>query len=166
MLYSEYLTPLTRIEDQLSKCSQEQLHHTNEGKWSILQHLYHCLMVEKSVLAYIKLKIQDPSALVNISLVTRLKFVLFFTMLRFGLLKVKAPKIVQKFPKKMSVKDLMVTWESTRQESEAFFLKLSVHHAKKGIFRHMFIGRLNKNLTLKFIELHLVHHLRLCKLKP
>lgn len=166
MPFSKSFTTLHFIAQQLDVLHKVNLLDKAYGKWSVLHHLYHCWMVEHGVLGYIKLKTQDPKVLVAVSLITRVKFIFFFTMLRLGVLKVNAPEVVQKFPKEMSVKDLMDKWEKTRQEADDFFLNLPENHAEKGIFKHMFIGRLNKKLTQKFIQLHLAHHLRLCKLKP
>ena len=164
MRFSESFSSLHSIAEKLASLSHAELHQAQQGKWSVLQHLYHCWMVERGVLAYIKLKTQDPSALVRVSVVTRLKFTIFFTTLRLGVLKVNAPNVVQKFPSEMSIADLLSKWQNTREQADAFFLDFAEHNAKKGIFRHVFIGRLNKRLTQQFIRLHLRHHLRLCRL--
>lgn len=134
------------------------------GKWSILQHLYHCWLVERGVLAYIKLKTQDSNALERVRILTRLRFSLFFIILKLGLLKVKAPRVVETFPENMTRQDLFKKMYKTREEADLFFADLPEATARKGIFKHMFIGRLNKTLTQKFIKLHLVHHLKLCGL--
>lgn len=164
MRFTESFSSLHSIQQKLTALSHAELHQIQQGKWSILQHLYHCWMVERGVLAYIKLKTQDPSALASVTVITRLKFAVFFTSLRVGVLKIKAPDVVQKFPPEMSIADLISRWEKTRTEADNFFLEFPEHLAKKGIFRHVFIGRINKRLTQEFIRLHLRHHLRLCRL--
>lgn len=164
MRFTESFTPLNVIQQKLARLSHAELHQSQQGKWNILQHLYHCWMVERGVLAYIKLKTQDPTALVDVLVQTRLKFTIFFIALRLGVLKVKAPDVVQKFPNEMSSVDLLDKWKKTRQEADAFFVNLPDNFAQKGVFKHMYIGRLNKGLTQKFIRLHLRHHLRLCRL--
>ena len=164
MRFTESFTPLNVIQQKLASLSHAELHQSQQGKWNILQHLYHCWMVERGVLAYIKLKTQDPTALVDVLVQTRLKFTIFFIALRLGVLKVKAPDVVQKFPNEMSSVDLLDKWKKTRQEADAFFVNLPDNFAQKGVFKHMYIGRLNKGLTQKFIRLHLRHHLRLCRL--
>lgn len=164
MRFTESFTPLHVIQQKLARLSHAELHQSQQGKWNILQHLYHCWMVERGVLAYIKLKTQDPTALVDVLVQTRLKFTIFFIALRLGVLKVKAPDVVQKFPNEMSSVDLLDKWKKTRQEADVFFVNLPDNFAQKGVFKHMYIGRLNKGLTQKFIRLHLRHHLRLCRL--
>lgn len=164
MRFTESFTPLHVIQQKLARLSHAELHQSQQGKWNILQHLYHCWMVERGVLAYIKLKTQDPTALVDVLVQTRLKFTIFFIALRLGVLKVKAPDVVQKFPNEMSSVDLLDKWKKTRQEADAFFVNLPDNFAQKGVFKHMYIGRLNKGLTQKFIRLHLRHHLRLGRL--
>lgn len=166
MRFTDYFTSLDAISQLLSKQHTASLHYHESGKWSVLQHLYHCWMVEKGVLAYIKLKTQDPKMLVSVSTKTRLNFIFFFIALRWSVLKVNAPKVVQDFPDEMNLDDLMGKWVKTRNEADDFFLKFPEELAKKGIFKHGFIGRLNKTLTQKFIEQHLRHHLNLCGLQP
>lgn len=164
MRFTKSFTSLQLIQHKLAGFSHTELHQEQQGKWSVLQHLYHCWMVERGVLAYIKLKTQNPSTLVRVSAVTRLKFAFFFITLRIGVLKIKAPDVVQQFPLEMSTADLMSKWEKTRSQADAFFIDFPEHDAKKGIFKHVFIGRINKKLTQQFIRLHLRHHLRLCRL--
>ena len=156
--------PLNRIEFLLNKYSPEELLKSNRGAWSILQHLYHCWMVERGVLGYVKLKTQDISLLETVSFTTRFKFFFFFGVLRLKLLKIKAPTVVQKFPESISVIDLLDKWRKTREEAALFFDALPKEVSSKGIFKHAFIGRLNLKLTQNFIQWHLQHHLRLCKL--
>jgi hypothetical protein len=156
---------LAHLEKRIVQLSDVQLAQPFNNKWSILQHLYHCWMVERGVLAYIKLKTQDPNALVKVNLKTKLKFYLFFALLRLGWVRAKAPDVVQDFPKKMSREDLFKKWEHTRAEWIVFISDLDEGIFEKGIFKHVYIGRLNKKLTLKFLHHHLVHHLRLCGLK-
>jgi hypothetical protein len=80
------------------------------------------------------------------------------------LLKVKALKIVEVFPENMNRQDLFERLTKTREEANLFFSDFPEATARKGIFKHMFIGRLNKTLSQKFIKLHLAHHLKLCGL--
>ena len=152
------------MEQKLAVYSDVALLTPINEKWSILQHLYHCWLVERGVLAYIKLKTQDPDTLERVRILTRLRFYLFFIILKLGLLKVKAPKVVQAFPENMNRKDLFERLAKTREEADLFFADFPEATAHKGIFKHMFIGRLNKTLSQKFIKLHLVHHLKLCGL--
>ena len=155
--------------DQLQECtaqlSDAALLAPINHKWTILQHLYHCWMVERGVLAYIKLKTQDPSALVAVQFKTRLKFYLFFVLLRLGWLRVQAPQVVQEFPEEMNREDLFERWKNTRDEWRLFLANVPAEIASKGIFKHVFIGRLNKRLAISFLTQHLTHHLRLCALK-
>ena len=152
------------LQQKLSAHTDAALLTPIDGKWSVLQHLYHCWLVERGVLAYIKLKTQAPDALEQVRILTRLRFFFFFTILKLGLLKVKAPKIVEVFPENMNRKDLFERLNKTRQEADLFFAALPEATARKGIFKHVFIGRLNKRLSQKFIKLHLEHHLKLCGL--
>ena len=124
---------------------------SNSGAWSILQHLYDCWMVERGVMGYVKLKIQDISLLKNVSIITRFKFFFFFGVLRLKLLKIKAPTVVQTFPEGISVMDLLDKWEKTREEAAMFFDALPKEVSSKGIFKHAFIGRLILKLTQTFI---------------
>ena len=162
--FSSRFVSIAALQQKLAAYSDEALAAPIEGKWSILQHLYHCWLVERGVLAYIKLKTQDIEALEKVRLLTRLRFIFFFAILKLGLLKVKAPKVVEAFPENMSPKDLCDRLSKTREEADLFFTALPETTARKGIFKHLFIGRLNKSLCQKFIKLHLEHHLKICGL--
>lgn len=162
--FSSLFVSIDTLQQKLAVYSDETLLAPIDGKWSILQHLYHCYLVERGVLAYIKLKTQDPDSLEHIRLLTRLRFFFFFTILKLRLLKVKAPKIVEVFPENMNRKDLFECLAKTREEADLFFADFTEATAHRGIFKHMFIGRLNKTLSQKFIKLHLAHHLKLCGL--
>ena len=163
--FSSRFVSIDILEQKLAIYSDVALLTPINEKWSILQHLYHCWLVERGVLAYIKLKTQDPDTLERVRILTRLRFYLFFIILKLGLLKFKAPKVVETFPENMTREDLFKRMYKTREEADLFFADLLEATARKGIFKHMFIGRLNKTLTQKFIKLHLAHHLKLCGLK-
>lgn len=162
--FSSRFISIEALQQKLAAHTDTALLTSIDGKWSVLQHLYHCWLVERGVLAYIKLKTQAPDALEQVRILTRLRFFFFFTILKLGLLKVKAPKIVEVFPENMNRKDLFERLTKTRQEADLFFAALPEATAHKGIFKHVFIGRLNKRLSQKFIKLHLEHHLKLCGL--
>lgn len=162
--FSSRFVSIDILQQKLAVYSDATLLTPINGKWSILQHLYHCWLVERGVLAYIKLKTQDPNALERVRILTRLRFSLFFIILKLGLLKVKAPRVVETFPENMTRQDLFKKMYKTREEADLFFADLPEATVRKGIFKHVFIGRLNKTLTQKFIKLHLVHHLKLCGL--
>tara|TARA_A100001011_G_scaffold383039_1_gene453742 strand:- start:1081 stop:1578 length:498 start_codon:yes stop_codon:yes gene_type:complete len=162
--FSSRFVSIEALQQKIAAHTDAALLAPIDGKWSVLQHLYHCWLVERGVLAYIKLKTQKPDSLEQIRLLTRLRFFFFFTILKVGLLKVKAPRVVQAFPENMNRKDLFERLAKTREEADLFFADFPEVTARKGIFKHVFIGRLNKALTQKFIKLHLAHHLKLCGL--
>ena len=162
--FSSRLVSIEALQQKIATHTDATLLAPIDGKWSVLQHLYHCWLVERGVLAYIKLKTQDPDALEQVRLLTRFRFFFFFTILKLGLLKVKAPKVVQTFPENMNQQDLFERFAKTREEADLFFADFPEATARKGIFKHVFIGRLNKALSQKFINLHLAHHLKLCGL--
>ena len=162
--FSSRFVSIEALQQKIAAHTDAALLAPIDGKWSVLQHLYHCWLVERGVLAYIKLKTQKPDSLEQIRLLTRLRFFFFFTILKVGLLKVKAPRVVQAFPENMNRKDLFERLAKTREEADLFFADFPEVTARKGIFKHVFIGRLNKALSQKFINLHLAHHLKLCGL--
>ena len=100
MRFSESFTSTQVIQHKLARLSHKELFQEKQGKWSVIKHLYHCWMVERGVLAYIKLKTQDSTAMVSVSVTTRFKFAFFFATLRLGVLKINAPAVVQNFPLK------------------------------------------------------------------
>jgi len=141
----------------ISKLSLAELNNKSHG-WSILQHLYHCWLVESLAKQYITKKILYPESINNVSVVTYFRSFLIQFIWKLGY-KAKAPKITANFPEDIDLNKLNSDWVESRESFDELISKL--HELKlenKGFFRHPFIGRINLRLTLSFFNFHFNHH--------
>ena len=143
--------------NSISKLSLIELNNKSYG-WSILQHLYHCWLVESLAKQYINKKILYPETINNVSLITYFKSFLTPFVWKLGY-KAKAPKITATFPKQIDVNELNLNWIETRVYFDDLTYKLyDLNLEKKGFFRHPLLGRINLKLTLSFYNFHFNHH--------
>jgi len=141
----------------ISNLSLDDLNNKSCG-WSILQHLYHCFLVESLANQYIAKKILYPETITNVSLLTYFKSFLTPFVWKLGY-KAKAPKITATFPNEIDLDKLNLNWIETRKCFEELITKLyDLNLEKKGFFRHPIIGRINLKLTLSFYDFHYNHH--------
>jgi hypothetical protein len=141
----------------ISNLSLDDLNNKSQG-WSILQHLYHCYLVESLANQYIAKKILYPETINKVSLLTYFKSFLTPFVWKFGY-KAKAPKITATFPKEIDVNKLNLNWIETREFFDDLISKLyDLKLEKKGFFRHPLFGRINLKLTLSFYDFHFNHH--------
>ena len=141
----------------ISNLSLVDLNNKSQG-WSILQHLYHCYLVESLANQYIAKKILYPETINKVSLLTYLKSFLIPFVWKFGY-KAKAPKITATFPKEIDINKLNLNWIETREFFDDLISKLyDLKLEKKGFFRHPLFGRINLKLTMSFYDFHFNHH--------
>jgi len=141
----------------ISNLSLDDLNNKSQG-WSILQHLYHCYLVESLANQYIAKKILYPETINKVSLLTYFKSFLTPFVWKLGY-KAKAPKITATFPKEIDVDKLNFNWIETREFFDDLISKLyDLKLEKKGFFRHPLFGRINLKLTLSFYDFHFNHH--------
>lgn len=82
---------------------------------------------------------------------------LFFMLGFFPRGKVRAPKIVRP-PEKITLEDLDIQVSHVNQNLERF------HSLEKNMyFSHFIFGQLNKNKTIRFLQIHTNHHLKIIR---
>lgn len=157
ILDSKFETDRLRYFKSISNLSLDDLNNKSYG-WSILQHLYHCYLVESLANQYIAKKILYPETINNVSLIAYFKSFLTPFVWKLGY-KAKAPKITATFPKQIDVNKLNLNWIETRVYFDDLTSKLyDLNLEKKGFFRHPVLGRINLKLTLSFYDFHFNHH--------
>jgi hypothetical protein len=141
----------------ISKLPLAELNNQSHG-WSILQHLYHCWLVESLAKQYITKKILYPETINNVSLITYFKSFLTPLVWKLGY-KAIAPKITATFPEQIDLNKLNLDWVESRGTFDELISKLyQLKLEDKAFFRHPFIGRINLKLTLSFFNFHFNHH--------
>ena len=144
---------------KLSVYTDEDLNKKiNKNKWSIAENLYHLWLTELITIKYIKKKTSYPKSLVNVNYFSKFKMKLL-ELIFFTGLKMKAPKITyDSMPKNIELKKLKETWIKSRKSFEELVNALDESILKKGILRHPIAGRIDINMTLKFVKMHFHHH--------
>ena len=143
--------------NSISKLSLIELNNKSHG-WSILQHLYHCWLVESLAKQYITKKILYPETINNVSIITYFKSFLTPLVWKLGY-KAIAPKITATFPEQIDLNKLNLDWIESRDSFDELISKLHLLKLEnKAFFNHPFIGRINLQLTLSFFNFHFNHH--------
>ena len=150
---------LEDLFEKLSKYSHKELNiKVYKNKWSIAEHLYHVWLTEVITIKYIKKKTNYPEYLINVSLVSKLRMKLLELIFFLGI-KMKAPKITyDSMPQNIEIKKLRENWLKSRKSFEELVNSLDKEILGKGILRHPIVGRINLDMTLKFINMHFQHH--------
>ena len=150
---------LEDLFEKLSLYTNEDLNKKiNKDKWSIAENLYHVWLSEFITIKYIKKKTSYPEALVNVSFFSKFRMKLL-ELIFFTGIKMKAPEITyDSMPKNIEIKKLRETWTTSRKSFEVLVNSLDESILEKGILRHPTAGRININMTLKFIKMHFHHH--------
>lgn len=146
------LEKLKSIPIDRHNVSQEQ------GKWTPAQVVYHLILGEELTTAYIKLKIQDPSALEKSGIKSGVKSAILNLALKSSM-KFKAPEFTAKVSEYISYDELENRWDKARKDLKQMVELLPENLWNKNIFKHPIIGRINIFQTLSFLENHIVHHL-------
>jgi hypothetical protein len=134
-----------------------------EGKWSILQILYHVKASEVGTLRYIDKKLSfSPDGLPNASFLSGARLLLLEITLRSPL-KFKAPKGLDVFPEKLLLEEINADWNRCDEGFLQLIDCLHEHQLGWQLFKHPIIGRLNMQQTIKFMVSHFDHHARQIK---
>jgi hypothetical protein len=131
-----------------------------EGKWSILQILYHLLAAERGTLQYINKKLSfSPDGLPKASLFSGFKL-LALRLILASPLKFKAPKGLDVFPEQLDIQEIRREWDLVDSGFSALNERLSDEQLEWQLFKHPIIGRISMLQTAQFMISHLDHHVR------
>jgi len=125
--------------------------------WSMIQAVRHVQFVEKSIISYMKKKIQAGDSLPNRTLKGRLMllglFLVFFMRVKF-----KVPASVAS-PKISSLEELASDWENSRKNMKEFLDEFPDKWKTKALYKHPAGMRLDISETISFLNVHLRHHI-------
>ncbi len=139
---------LNSLENYISSADQKNL---KVSKASISWQLNHSLIVINSIIKIMQQS--DLNTKTKLTLIGR--FCLFFNYIPRG--KGKAPKAVN--PKEdISKKELTEKLKGTRRD-----IALLEELDSKSNFKHLYFGTLNKKTTIKFLNMHTKHHLKIVR---
>ncbi|MHA6247660.1 DinB family protein [Pontibacter sp. CAU 1760] len=163
-LEAKYLrmeTSRNRLLDELESLETELLKTApEEGKWSIMQHLGHLVLVDKYTLGYVQRKLEQPEKLRDVQISGIFKSALLKLALLSGR-KYKAPSVVATMPDYDSLVGLRQQWDDLRFTMEDVLSAIPEDLLHKALFKHPRTGYMNISQTLKFLQAHFDHHLRI-----
>ncbi|HEV8513500.1 MAG TPA: DinB family protein [Cyclobacteriaceae bacterium] len=157
-LYNKIETQRRTLLLSLKDLSYDKLNTHLPTKWSINQIIAHLITAEDLSIAYLHKKILGINELEDSGLLEELKMILLIVSQRLPL-KFKAPKIVvAKTSDETDLNKLIAKWDLTRLELKNILDPIESHHIKRKVYRHVRVGMLNIQHTLKFIGEHVGHH--------
>jgi len=129
------------------------------GGWSVLQVVYHIVLVEEASLAYIKRKLSFGDDIPKAGF--KAWFRAFYLRLIFLLpIKIKAPDIVnvENMPGEIRFWEVLKKWKDVRKETEEFLDNMPDHLLKTELFKHTLVGKMSIRNMLIFFQLHFNRH--------
>ncbi len=133
------------------------LTRSEEGSWCMIQAIRHIQISEDSILTYLEKKIQQGDEMPERTFIGRISLVIFF--FAFSLkFKFKAPEAVRN-PPITSLDELANDWELTREKIKSFITTYPEKWEQKAIYRHPVGFRITLTNTIKFLNVHLRHHI-------
>jgi len=142
----------------LKEISNDKLNAHLPGKWSINQIMAHLISAEDLSILYLNKKILGINEVKDSGLIEELKMILLIISQRLPL-KFTAPKIViDRTLSETDLNKLITEWDKTRLELKNTLDRIESRHIRRKIHRHVRVGMLNIQHTLKFIGEHVGHH--------
>ena len=130
-----------------------------EGVWSIVQVVGHVTLAEEATLAYLRKKMQAPSAIPAAGPMSWVRMMAVAVVLRSPLRR-KAPPLTADPPASVGLAEASARWDRVRVEWAAFLDAFPPELLGRAVFRHPFAGRMSVVHTLGFLEEHQRHHAR------
>lgn len=157
-----------RLEKQLDNLlqmvktlSSEQQNFKPDGRsWSILQVFRHMMQSEGQINKYLRKKILGAATARKAGIVAILRSAVLNAAMRLPM-KYKVPDTIQvDFDENYDFEALSAEWKSLREDLRLFLENIDEETARKEIFRHPVVGRMNLLQGLAFMQEHLERHTR------
>jgi uncharacterized damage-inducible protein DinB len=130
-----------------------------EGVWSIVQVVGHVTLAEEATLAYLRKKMQAPSAIPAAGPMSWVRMMAVAAVLRSPVRR-KAPPATADPPVALGLSEASARWDRVRAEWAAFLDAFPPELLGRAVFRHPFAGRMSIAHTLGFMLEHQRHHAR------
>jgi len=147
---------LEEIKDQPDSVLNEK---PENGGWSVLQVIYHIVLVEEVSLAYVKKKLSfgEDIPKAGIKHVMRTGYLRSFMHTP---IKVKAPTLVSEdnMPKDIRFWEVLKKWKDNRAELQKFLDNMPDKLLKTELYKHAIFGKLTPKNMLVFFDLHFKRH--------
>lgn len=129
-----------------------------EGKWSIVQILFHLVKTERLSVIIIEKELKSgknkkagaESAERGVRLLKAMK----------SDMQIKAPDILANVPDSYDIEELRLKWETIRVQLKEILDNLPEEAAYLELYEHPFAGKLSLMQGLDFLHHHFLHHLK------
>lgn len=147
---------LEEIKDQPDSVLNEK---PENGGWSVIQVIYHIVLVEEVSLKYVKKKLSFGDDIPKAGIKTSMRS--FYLKSFFKLpVKIKAPELVSEMhmPSEIRFWEVLKKWKDNRAELEEFLDNMPDKLLKSELYKHALIGKLTPKSMLQFFDLHFKRH--------
>lgn len=147
---------LEEIKDQPDSVLNES---PERGGWSVLQVIYHIVLVEEASLAYVKKKLSFGEEIPKAGFKQAMRARYLKTFIRTPI-KVKAPDLVSEsqMPEDIRFWEVLKKWKENRAELQEFLDQMPDKLLKTELYKHGLVGKLTPKNMLVFFELHFNRH--------
>ncbi len=129
------------------------------GGWSILQVVYHIVLVEEASLAYVKKKLSFGTDIPKAGFKGYMRALYLKNIFKMPI-KVKAPDAVseQSMPEEIRFWEVLKKWKDNRAELEAFLEDMPDELLNKALYKHALAGKVTPRNMLIFFDRHFKRH--------
>jgi len=132
---------------------------SENGGWSVLQIMYHMVLVEEYSLKYVKKKLSFGQEIPKAGMKGYLRGIYLRNMFRIPF-KVDAPQAVNEsnMPEEIRFWEVLKKWKDSRVDLEEFLDNLPSDLLKAELWKHPLVGKMTLKNMLYFFELHFKRH--------
>ena len=143
---------------RLISLSEDKLKNIPQGStWSVLHVIKHLITSEKLSLMYLKKKWAYAPSLKSAGIITNIRF-MGLQLANWSPFKLKAPEPVRINKVDESLSEIMIEWDTIRDEMNKFLNELPEEVYSKEFYKHPAVGKLRVRHMLTFFRDHIARH--------
>lgn len=129
------------------------------GGWSVLQVMYHMVLVEEYSMMYVRKKLSFGNEIPKAGIKGYFRGIYLRNMFRLPF-KVEAPNAVNEssMPDEIRFWEVLKKWKDNRADLEDFLNTIPDELLKAELYKHPFAGKMTLKNMLYFFELHFNRH--------
>ncbi len=131
----------------------------DNGGWSVLQVMYHMVLVEEHSMMYVKKKLSFGKEIPDAGFKGYFRGIYLRNVFKIPF-KIEAPIAVNEsnMPEEIRFWEVLKKWKDSRAELEDFLNNVPDDLLKAELFKHPLVGKMTLKNMLYFFELHFKRH--------